>query len=171
MILETARLALAPLTGGDARDIAPLLADPEVMAHWDYDSIDEPVFVEQLIDAQVEAMDRDLAMYWVLRRPLDQAFVGCCDVSDIDWRHRRAEVGFALSRAFWGQGLAAEAMHAVIDHLAGLGFKRLTARSHVGNSRCESLLARLRFEEEGYLRGHVDRDGERRDCKIFGLLL
>lgn len=171
MILETARLALAPLRAEDAPDIRPLLGDPEVMAHWDYDAIDEPATVDQLIDAQIGAMDRDLAIYWVLRRLADLRFVGCCDVSDIDWRHRRAEVGFALARPFWGYGLAREAMHAVIDHLAGLGFKRLTARIHVGNSRSESVLAHLRFEQEGYLRGHVDRDGERRDCKIYGLLL
>jgi RimJ/RimL family protein N-acetyltransferase len=76
-----------------------------------------------------------------------------------------------LNRPFWGRGYAQEGMHAVIDHVASLGLKRLTARIHVGNSRCEALLLRLRFEQEGYLRGHVDRDGERRDCKIFGLLL
>jgi RimJ/RimL family protein N-acetyltransferase len=32
-------------------------------------------------------------------------------------------------------------------------------------------LLRLGFEPEGYLRGHVQRAGERRDCLIFGLLL
>lgn len=171
MILETARLALKPLRIEDAPDIRPLLGDPDVMAHWDYDPIDEAETIDRLVAAQIETMDRDLAMYWVLRRLDDRRFVGCCDVADIDWRHRRAEVGFALARPFWGQGLAIEAMHAVIDHLAGLGFKRLTARIHVGNSRSEVLLTRLRFEQEGYLRGHVDRDGERRDCKIYGLLL
>ena len=30
---------------------------------------------------------------------------------------------------------------------------------------------RLGFEEEGYLRGHIQRGVERRDCKIYGLLL
>ena len=83
----------------------------------------------------------------------------------------RAEVGFVLAHAYWGAGYALEAMHAVIDHVAGLGLKRLTARIHIGNHRSESLLRKLHFQEEGYLRGHVDRDGERRDCKLYGLLL
>ena len=30
---------------------------------------------------------------------------------------------------------------------------------------------KLGFTEEGLLRGHVLRDGERRDCRLFGLLL
>jgi ribosomal-protein-alanine N-acetyltransferase len=62
-------------------------------------------------------------------------------------------------------------MRAVVDHAAALGLNRLWARSHAGNERSERLLQRLGFEEEGYLRGHIQRGGERRDCKIFGLLL
>jgi RimJ/RimL family protein N-acetyltransferase len=62
-------------------------------------------------------------------------------------------------------------MRAVVDHAAALGLKRLWARAHAGNQRSERLLQRLGFVEEGYLRGHIQRGGERRDCKIFGLLL
>jgi ribosomal-protein-alanine N-acetyltransferase len=171
MILETQRLTLQPLTQEDAPDIGRLLADPQIMEHWDYAMIDDPVTVTQLVASQVAAMERDQGFYWVSRLTGLGDFVGCCDVSDIDWRHRRAEVGFALDQPHWGQGLAMEAMHSVIDHMAGLGIKRLTARIHVGNTRSDALLRRLHFQEEGYLRGHVDREGERRDCRIFGLLL
>ena len=171
MILQTPRLSLAPLAPGDGEYIAPIFADPRVMAHWDYPEIEEAGTVDQLIAAQVEAMSQDAGFYWAMRRLEDNVLVGCCDVAEIDWRHRRAEVGFVLAYAYWGEGYALEAMHAVIDHVAGLGLKRLTARIHIGNTRSETLLRKLHFQEEGYLRGHVDRDGERRDCKLFGLLL
>lgn len=171
MILQTERLSLTPLALGDGAQIAPIFADPNVMAHWDYPEIEQAGAVEQLIAAQVAAMDEDIAFYWAMRRLEDNVLVGCCDVAEIDWRHRRAEVGFVLAHAYWGAGYALEAMHAVIDHVAGLGLKRLTARVHVGNQRSEALLRKLHFQEEGYLRGHVDRDGERRDCRLYGLLL
>ena len=171
MILQTPRLSLAPLAPGDGQHIAPIFADPRVMAHWDYPVIDEAETVEQLIAAQIAAMGRDIGFYWAMRRLEDNVLVGCCDVAEIDWRHRRAEIGFVLAHDYWGEGYALEAMHAVIDHVAGLGLKRLTARIHIGNYRSETLLRKLHFQEEGYLRGHVDRDGERRDCKLYGLLL
>ena len=171
MILQTSRLTLRPLVATDADELAPIFADPEVMMHWDYPEIDDSETVGRLIAAQIDAMARDAAFYWIMRRDADGALVGACDVGEIDWRHRRAEVGFVLAQPFWGVGYALEAMHAVIDHVASLGLKRLTARIHVGNQRSEALLARLHFKEEGYLRGHVDRDGERRDCKLYGLLL
>ena len=39
MILQTPRLSLAPLAPGDGEHIAPIFADPRVMAHWDYPEI------------------------------------------------------------------------------------------------------------------------------------
>src|SRR6185312_11563472 len=84
---------------------------------------------------------------------------------------KRAEVGFMLSREAWGQGYALEAMRAVLSYAGAQGLRRLLARTHLGNRRSDSLLEELGFEEEGLLRGHVLRDGERRDCRLFGLLL
>jgi [ribosomal protein S5]-alanine N-acetyltransferase len=111
------------------------------------------------------------AFYWSLRRNSDASVTGCFDIAEIDWQHRRAEVGFVLAKPLWSHGYAQEVMNAIIDHVTGLGLKRLTARLHAGNMRSEALLRRLHFQQEGLLRGHIERDGTRRDCKVFGLLL
>ena len=62
-------------------------------------------------------------------------------------------------------------MQAVLAYAASNGLRRLVARTHLGNRRSDSLLEKLGFQEEGLLRGHVLRDGDRRDCRLFGLLL
>lgn len=171
MILETERLRLAPLTDADVTAYHRMLSDPEVMAYWDYPHSEDPDFTEAVIGQQVADMMEGRAIYWSMR-PLDGLdFLGCCDLSEIDRRHRRAEVGFMLSRQAWGQGYALEAMRAVLAHAAGLGLRRLVARTHLGNRRSDTLLEKLGFEEEGLLRGHVLREGLRRDCRLFGLLL
>jgi ribosomal-protein-alanine N-acetyltransferase len=59
----------------------------------------------------------------------------------------------------------------VLAFAAANGLRRLLARTHLGNRRSEALLEKLGFQEEGLLRGYVLRDGERRDCRLFGLLL
>lgn len=170
-ILETERLKLEPLAEADAADLFPLMDDPEVMAYWDVPEIDDPDLVAEIVRAQVAEMADGGAIYWSIRTMAGQAFVGCCDLSDIDRRHKRAEVGFMLGRGSWGQGYADEAMQAVLAFAATAGLRRLTARTHLGNRRSEMLLQKLGFQEEGLLRGHVLRDGERRDCRLFGLLL
>jgi ribosomal-protein-alanine N-acetyltransferase len=172
MILETARLSLRPLERGDAAALHGLMSDAEVMAFWDIAEIEDPELTAQILDSQLRAMASREAIYWALVRQVDGAFVGSCDVGGIDRWHKRAEIGFISAKAFWGEGYMQEAMQAVIDHAAqALRLRKLTARAHVGNVRSVRLLQRLGFEQEGVLRGHVERDGERRDCLLFGLLL
>lgn len=170
-ILETERLRLTPLAADDARHIFPLMRDAEVMAFWDMPESDDPDVVANIVAGQVAEMDEGKAVYWALRPLADDRFIGTCDLSEIDRRHKRAEVGFMLGRDAWGQGYALEAMRAVLHYAATRGLRRLLARTHLGNRRSDSLLEKLGFEEEGLLRGHVLRDGERRDCRLFGLLL
>ena len=73
---------------------------------------------------------------------------------------------------FWSSNLAANRIAGALGYGAiGDGLRRLLARTHLGNRRSDSLLEKLGFEEEGMLKGYVERDGERRDCRLFGLLL
>jgi len=170
-ILETQRLRLEPLAAGDAAFIFPLMADHEVMAFWDVPEIDDPDVVADVVEGHVGEMTAGRAVYWAIRTLGENAFIGTCDLSEIDRRHKRAEVGFMLGRDSWGNGYAQEAMSAVMSFAASSGLRRLLARTHLGNRRSDSLLEKLGFEEEGILRGFVERDGERRDCRLFGVLL
>jgi [ribosomal protein S5]-alanine N-acetyltransferase len=170
-ILETPRLRLEPLVQADADPMFPIMNDPEVMAHWDCGEIDDPELVSEIVRGQVGDMTAGKSVFWSIRTLDDRRFLGCCDLSDIDRWHRRGEIGFILARDAWGHGYALEAMRAVIGYAAVSGLRKLGARTHLGNRRSETLLMTLGFAEEGLLRGHVLRDGERRDCHLFGLLL
>lgn len=170
-ILETSRLRLEPLVEADAEAMFPIMHDPEVMAFWDVSEIDDPDLVHEVIRSQVEAMAAGNALFWSMRTLAERQFLGICDLSEIDRRHRRAEVGFILGRDAWGQGYALEAMRTVVAYAASSGLRKLTARTHLGNRRSESVLEKLGFTKEGLLRGHILKDGDRRDCHVFGLLL
>jgi len=170
-ILETERLRLAPLDVADASLLFPLMDDPEVMAYWDAPHIDDPELVATILGAQVADMAAGKALHWSIRTLAQETFTGCCSLSEIDRWHKRSEIGFLLGRDAWGQGYALEAMQAVVGYAAACGFRKLSARTHLGNRRSESLLEKLGFHQEGLLRGHILRDGERRDCHLFGLLL
>ena len=171
MNLITDRLRLRPVKPEDAAWIFPMMGDPEVMAFWDVGAIDDPEIIDAMVAHQIAETAARRAYYWAIERLSDDAPLGECDLSEIDRWHRRAEVGFILRREAWGEGLAAEAMAAVVNFAIDLGLKRLGARTHVANDASARLLRKLGFDEEGVLRGHVERDGERRDCRLFGLLL
>ncbi|MBV9997000.1 MAG: GNAT family N-acetyltransferase [Caulobacteraceae bacterium] len=170
MILETERLVLRPIVAHDWRALYPILSDPVVVAHWDGPEVIDPDVCAGMVAAEIEDMRAGRGYYWAVEHG-GGAVLGGCDLADIDRRHHRGEVGFFFARQAWGHGFALEAMRAVVSHAAALGLRRLWARTHAGNDRSERLLQRLGFEPEGYLRGHVQRAGQRRDCKIFGILL
>jgi ribosomal-protein-alanine N-acetyltransferase len=172
MILKTERLSLRPLEAEDATAIHQMMSDVEVMAFWDSEVIDDPTLTIDIVQSQLEEIAREEARYWTMQLAADSGFMGVCDLSEIDRRHSRADVGFMVARRYWGGGYTFEAMHAVIGHAAqALRLKRLQARTHLGNVRSMRLLDRLGFKREGLLRGYVERDGERRDVVLYGLLL
>ena len=172
MILETSPLRLRPLAPSDAENLHAIMSDAEVMAFWDCQQIDDIVVTQAILQSQLERMAARKACHWAMELRDGGGFIGCCDLEEIDRWHHRAEVGFIVARPHWGEGYTQEAMEAVIDHAAqAMRLKRLSARTHIGNVRSVSLLHRLGFRQEGLLRGYVDREGERRDCLLFGLLL
>jgi ribosomal-protein-alanine N-acetyltransferase len=124
--------------------------------------------VSDIVAAQIRDVDAGTAMYWTaILTPQGEA-IGSCDLSDIDRHHGRAEVGFLFNRAHWGNGYAREAMQAIVDFATeDLRIARLWARFHTGNAASQRLLERLGFSREGTLRGHIVRDGARRDCEIY----
>lgn len=170
-ILETERLRLEPLTAADAAHLYPIMGDPEVMAYWDVPEVEDPDIVAGVVQGQVDAMSGGRAIYWAVRTLADQDFVGSCELAEIDRGHRRAEIGFMVAREAWESDYPLEALTTVIAFAATNGLRKLAARINLGNRRSEALLTALGFAEEGLLRGHILKDGERRDCRLFGLLL
>lgn len=171
MILETERLIIAPLTVDDAPLLYPFLSDAEVMSSLDQEPIEDPDEVAARVTAQVEEMAAGDAAYWAIRRAADGAFLGFCELFDIDRRRDSAEIRFAIAREGWGQGLGLEALSALLAQIAADDLKTITARVHVGDAPAERLLEKLGFRPDGYIVGAVHRDGERRDRRVYGLRL
>jgi RimJ/RimL family protein N-acetyltransferase len=66
---------------------------------------------------------------------------------------RLPEIGFLIDRAYWGRGLADEAIAAFIDRRRRLGSSELTADVDPRNSASLSLLERHGFVETGRAAG------------------
>ena len=170
--LSSERLILRPWREDDLDALAQLCADPEVMAHFPatLDRAGSAALLGKLMAHQAEHG----FTFWALQRREDAAFVGFTGLARVGFAAPfvpAVEIGWRLARSYWGQGYALEAMRSVVGHAATMGLRRLSARTHLGNLRSDALLEKLGFEEEGLLRGHVLRDGEHRDCRLFGLLL
>ena len=171
MNLQTKRLFLRPIAVSDAPTLFEARGDAEVMRYWDWPAQKDVAAVEQVFAEHVPELTSETTKWWAVALSPDGPAIGECDLSEIDTHHGRAEVGFLFARRHWGQGYAREAMERVIEYgFNELGLERLWARFHDGNAASKRLLEKLGFTYEGRLKSHIVRDGERRDCLIYGRL-
>jgi len=169
MILHTEQLRLEPLSAGDAGALFAILSDAEAMTFWHSPPLARPAIAAEIVAGQMAAMADGHFLYWTVRRGLDA--IGSVDLSNLDFTHRRGEIGFLFRRDQWGKGYAREAVGAVIDHAFGpLRLERLEARMLAANRRAKRLVQHLGFQPEGRLAGHVLKDGVRQDVDVFGRL-
>ena len=105
-LLRSRRLAMRPLNVDDLGAVHALMGDEAVMAFWDVPAIVDLELTRAIIGGQLRGMDRGSALCWAISRAADGAFIGCCDLSEIDRWHRRAEIGFMIARPFWGAGFS-----------------------------------------------------------------
>jgi len=85
--------------------------------------------------------------------------------------HHRAEIGYSIARARWGQGLVPEAALALIGWaFPTYGVAKVFARADARNERSWRVMEKLGMTREGLLRKHRLTPDGRADEVIYGLL-
>ena len=174
--LETERLILRAPTPEDAKALAPMYADPEVMRYVGDGRTLTRADTELSVRRMIERWNEDgFGLYTTLRQD-DGTVIG--RVGILIWNSEtwepttraqasgptEVEVGYTLGRDFWGQGYATEAAGAVRDFaLNGLGAARVIALIIHGNTASENVARKLGLEHERDIRLGL------RDAQLFAL--
>lgn len=169
--LEGERVRLRPLAHADAPALLAVFGDPAVMRYWSTPPLADHAAAMALVqEARVNAQ-AGTGFRWAIAHRADDALVGTCSLFHLDVPHRRAELGFALGQAWWGRGLASEAIGLAIAHAFGaLGLGRVEADVDPRNAASLRTLERAGFRREGHLRERYHVGGEVQDSVILGLL-
>jgi ribosomal-protein-alanine N-acetyltransferase len=153
--LRTARFALAPLDHDDLDDLFAHFADPQVTEYLDIRPLAGRSDAREIIDWAIQLRSSGQGVRWAIRDG-EGRFVGTCGFHLMTFlRGRRAEIGYDLSPAWWGQGVMGEVMPAALAFgYGGLGLHRIEAMVTPGNARSCALLERHGFRREGTLRAY-----------------
>jgi ribosomal-protein-alanine N-acetyltransferase len=113
----------------------------------------------------------DLIQWGVTRRGVDQV-IGLFGFNRWDRYHNRAEIGYDLTRAHWGNGFASEALGAMLRFgFDRMQLHRVDAETIADNWESVRLLEKLGFQCEGRRREYSwEDDGTYHDSAIYGLL-
>ena len=138
-MIRTARLSLRPARWDDLDAVHRLMSNPQAMRYWsrpEHETLEETRrWLRDLVEPAPDSID------FLVEK--DGAVIGKAGA----WR--LPEVGFLLHPDHWGQGLAQEAMTAVIAHVEARfpDLPALVAEVDSRNAASLRLLARLGFAE------------------------
>ncbi|WP_191567355.1 GNAT family N-acetyltransferase [Metabacillus idriensis] len=170
-LIETDRLVLRQVTKEDAEDILKYLSDKNVMKHYGMepfksldDALDEIFWYQSIFE-------KNTGIRWGITLKGQERVIGSCGFLNIDPQHYRSEIGFELSKDFWGQGIASEAFEVVIKYgFEQLNLQRIQALIEPPNISSKKLVERKGFIKEGLLRNYEFTCGKFDDLFMYSLL-
>jgi ribosomal-protein-alanine N-acetyltransferase len=171
--LETTRLVLRRPTVEDAEAAFESYAsDPKITRYLTWTAHTSPTQTREHFQQAIDAWDLRMGhRMWLIERKEDGTLLGTigCTV-----HFHRAEIGFALGSAFWGEGYMPEAMKRVCqaafedDRIA-----RVQALCDEENTRSSRVMEKVGMQYEGRLRqygNHPNRSDVPRDCVMYAVV-
>jgi [ribosomal protein S5]-alanine N-acetyltransferase len=169
--LTTERLILREVVAEDADDLLAFRGDPEVQ-QYNLVPIHDTREALSLVRTMQGWYVSRYAIQWGITLRDDDRVLGLCGLHDWNRTHRRASVGYDLVRSRWGQGIASEAVRAVLRYgFEVLDLNRVEAFTIAENLRSIRLLERLGFTLNGPRREVAFGGGHRfREGVVYSLL-
>jgi [ribosomal protein S5]-alanine N-acetyltransferase len=169
--IETDRLLLRKITLNDANDMFEYASDPQVSEYTMWSTHSSIEDTKYFLKSLLKMYKRRELVDWGIVHKAENKFIGTCGF--VEWRmtHSRAEIGYTLSRKYWGEGYMTEAVNAVID----FGFRemllnKIQARCEVNNIASARVMEKAGMQLEGILRQQIFVKGRYWDLKTYSIL-
>jgi len=170
-VMETKRLVLRALRVDDAEALHPMYSDVDANT---YGSRPATVSIEETRDRVTKAIADTAWRAWAITLKGDDTALGTAVIGTVASYEKRqgkvTEIGYILSRPYWGRGYVTEAVAALIDLLFSEGQRRVVADTDPDNAPSIAVVKRLGFTLEATLRAEWETHIGVRDSLIWGLL-
>lgn len=140
--IETARLYLRQFTPDDLDDLYRIYSDPETMKYLT--GVRTREATEIAIHTMLKRWAENNFGMWALVHKIDHKMIGRCGLGFLD-QTPEVELGYALDKVYWNQGLATEASFASLNY----GFKILNLERIVAIARPENIASQRVIQKVG----------------------
>ena len=143
-ILKTDHLILRPITMDDAADIFSYASDPEVSKLLIWDASTSIEQTKEIIAEWLSLYAQNKISPWGIVDKKSRKVIGTIEARITHESSTQAELGYCLSRDFWGKGLMGEATLAVINYLfTHTIIDEISAFCRVDNMQSQRVLEKL----------------------------
>ncbi|MEG3907287.1 GNAT family N-acetyltransferase [Microcoleus sp. w2-18bC1] len=140
--IETARLYLRQFRPEDLDDLYRIYSDPETMKYLT--GVRTREATEIAIHTMLKRWEQNNFGMWALVHKIDCKMIGRCGLAFLD-QTPEVELGYALDKVYWNQGLATEASFASLNY----GFKILKLERIVAIARPENIASQRVIQKVG----------------------
>lgn len=169
--IKTERLHIRRLEHSDLKSIFEIFSNPDVTQYWGIDQMTSLSHAKNFIDETYKGFQDHSLLEWGIVETKTQRLIGTCAYTSWDRINKRAEIGFALHKDSWGNGLMKEWLSVFIPFgFNELELHRIEADVDPHNLASIKLLERFGFKREGYLRERYHQDNEFQDAIFYALL-
>ena len=170
-ILETERLILRKVTEKDIEDMYLYGSDEEVSKYVTWNTHETIADTKGFVEFVLNKYENKQVSPWGIEYKVNGKFIGTIDF--VWWQpdHKIAEIGYVISKDYWGKGLTTE----VAKELVKFGFEemdlvRVQARCDVENIASARVMEKAGMTFEGIIRKGIFVKGEHRDLKMYSIL-
>lgn len=152
-VLETPRLYLRRMMKKDSADMFEYASQPEVTRYLLWDPHESESYSYKYL-AYLQSRYRAGDFYdWAVIWKDSGKMIGTCGYTRFHTDCNSAEIGYVLNPAYWGLGIAPEAVRSVLHFGFGeLELHRIEARYMTGNDRSRRVMEKVGMTFEGVSR-------------------
>jgi [ribosomal protein S5]-alanine N-acetyltransferase len=132
--IQTERLILRKFTDDDLPDMFEIYSDEEVntfLPWFPFQSMEETK--EYLYNNIYKKYEQEIAYFYAIEEKASHKVIGYIGISDINEEKGSGQLGYGISKHYWGKGFATEASKAILQRLKQDGFKSIFATHDVNN--------------------------------------
>lgn len=170
-ILETERLILRKVSVDDSEEMFLYASNEEVSKYVTWDTHKTISDTKEFINFVKNKYENHQVAPWGIEIKETGKFIGTIDYVWWQPNQKIAEIGYVISKDYWGNGLTTEAVKEIIR----FGFKemdlvRIQARCFVENIGSSRVMEKSGMQFEGIIRKGMFVKGEHQDLKMYSIL-
>ena len=169
--LQTERLTLRRLMVRDDADMYEYSKNKEVTEYLTWDAHPDMAYTREYLQYLGSHYNIGDFFDWAVVLDSENKMVGTCGFTRFDYNNNSGEIGYVINPAYWGRGIADEAVRAVMEFgFESLRLNRIEAKFIEGNSASMRVMEKTGMQFEGYNRRAMLIKGEYKTIGVYSIL-
>lgn len=170
-VIETERLRLVEIQEEHIDVIYDIFSCEEVTRYYGMLPFNKKEQAANMIKSFSKNYEERRAIRWGILLKETRELIGTIGLNNLQTWAKRAEIGYDIHPSFWKKGYAYEAAAEIVNYsFRHLQLFRLAAITYPSNVASSSLLVKLRFQEEGVLRGYIFDGKQSHDGSVYAIV-